>query len=80
MKAPRIVLPSGARPRFQCNVPGCGEVFWESSQLVRHMKACVRRNRDELEEAARINAARDPLANVFDEEAVEYQRKRYGLF
>jgi hypothetical protein len=72
----RLVLPSSATPKFQCEI--CGEGFYERPVHVRHVARCVKRNRDVIEQLARQNQQRDPLHGATDWEAVEFQRKRYS--
>ncbi len=76
MKAPRIILPSGAAPKFKCEL--CPEVFWESAQLARHAPRCARKHHEEILELQRMNRERDPLEQATDFEALEFQRRRYA--
>lgn len=80
MKPSSLVLPPGAAPRYRCEVPGCGQVFWDAEEMTRHVRRCAPKNREAIEEAARRHRASDPLEHVVDEEALEYQRRTYGLF
>lgn len=76
-----IWTPPGAGPKHQCNV--CGEQFYDTEKYVRHVAQCAQRNRGRLlemtEEHAAEEAANPLIAGLpFDEEAMEFQRRRYG--
>lgn len=71
-----LVLPRNAMPNFGCEV--CGTKFYEREDFVRHVKRCVRRNREGIEQLAEANKRRDPLYDATDWEAVDFQRRRYG--
>lgn len=76
---PPLWTPLSARPAYKCNV--CGEQFFgeEQEKWARHVAKCARKHREELEEAAAFNRSRNPLEGAaVDQEAVEFQRKRYG--
>jgi hypothetical protein len=70
-----LVLPSGAQPKFVCEI--CGAHFWEQEHHVRHITRCVRKNRESIE-ALVEQRRRDPLEQATDWEAVEFQRKKYA--
>jgi hypothetical protein len=79
----KIWTPPGAGPKHQCNVPGCGATFYDLDDYIPHVTKCVERNRGALLDLAEEHAAEEaenPLISglPFDEEAMEFQRKRYG--
>jgi hypothetical protein len=71
-----LVLPRNAMPNFNCEV--CGLQFYDQGEHVRHVKSCVKRNREVIEELAEQNKRRDPLYDATDWEAMAFQRRRYG--
>lgn len=75
----QLWTPLSARPAYECNI--CGEKFYgeEDTKWARHVAKCARKHSEELEEAASFNRSRNPLEGAaIDEEAVAFQRKRYG--
>lgn len=73
-----LVLPRGAMPKYRCEI--CGEHFYEVAAQVRHITTCVKKNSDAIEKLHAEHKERDPLAGATDTEALEWQRKKYGLF
>lgn len=71
-----LVLPPNAAPKWTCEI--CGGCFWDHGWFMRHVKRCVKKNRDSLEALAHAHRERDPLAHVDDQEAIDFQRRRYG--
>lgn len=71
-----LVLPRDAMPNFGCEI--CGVKFYGQGEFVRHVKRCVKKNREALEQLAEAHQQRDPLHGAIDQEALDYQRKRYG--
>jgi hypothetical protein len=71
-----LIVPPSATPNFVCEI--CGEGFYEQEVHVRHVKRCVKRNRDSIERLVHMHQQRDPLRGATDWEALEFQRKRYG--
>lgn len=62
-------LPTSARPRWQCNVPGCEATFREDEReaYVRHVVRCAGSNRSGLEELSGEHHENRPFKDsIFD--------------
>lgn len=77
--------PEKAKPKWQCNVPGCGAKFHadEQDKYIRHVTACVERNRSamiDLVDSHRQYEEENPLISglPFDPEALEFQLRKNG--
>jgi len=79
----QVWVPASARPAFKCEVPGCDAEFRadEESKFLRHVPRCAARHRGNILELSEERAdarSRDPLEGAFDEEALDFQRRKYG--
>lgn len=72
----RLVLPASARPNFSCEI--CGTHFYAQGAFVSHVKRCVKKNRDTLEQLADQHSRSDPLHAATDWEALDFQKRHYG--
>jgi hypothetical protein len=79
----KIWVPDSAKAKHQCNVPGCGAEFNDTEKYMRHVPQCAAAHRGgilDLAEEHAEEAAANPLISglPFDEEAMEFQLRKYG--
>jgi hypothetical protein len=78
-----IWIPPDARPKHQCNVPGCGAKFYDTDEYIRHVARCADRNRERLITLSEEHEAEEEETNplfsgaAFDPEALEFQLRRH---
>lgn len=60
-----LLLPGSVRPQAKCFV--CGGRFWTEQHLRRHLGACVRKHRDDIEEDV-DDMLNDPAVKSVDPE------------
>lgn len=74
-----IAVPaaSGQGVAFTCGVCGAEFTRDQKSKWENHVGRCAKKHDDELAEASEINRRRNPLNQATDQEAVDFQRKRY---
>ncbi len=73
-----IFLPRSAVRSLRCDI--CDEYFYEDEQVkwARHVAKCARKHTEELRALAEVRRRRNPLEGAIDQEALEFQKKRYG--
>lgn len=69
-----IYIPRTAAHSHECGI--CGAKLYRDEYMT-HMKRCTRRHEDELQGMAAQRRRRENLIPV-DQEAVDFQLKRYG--
>jgi hypothetical protein len=73
-----LILPKSVAPKFRCEV--CGATFRpdEEPKWMRHVPVCAKKHRDGLEVLSEVNKARNPLNVAIDQEALDFQLRKYG--
>jgi hypothetical protein len=71
-------VPRAVAPAYNCEVCGATYTEAEEEKYIRHVPKCVAKHREVVDEMVENSRRPDPLEQAIDQEAVEFQKRRYG--